>query len=118
MSLEDAMLKVAKKQVARKALELRNAIVEELSTEGRGKLYKVAGVARYHRASRAGDPPAVNFGTLRGSIGIEKINDLRVRVGTNVEYAPYLEFGTYKMSARPFMRVALQKVRYNNVRNR
>jgi HK97 gp10 family phage protein len=30
-----------------------------------------------------------------------------VWIGTNVEYAPYLEYGTYKMPARPFLRPAL-----------
>ena len=29
--------------------------------------------------------------------------------GTNVEYAPYVEFGTYKMAARPFLRPAYDK---------
>ena len=28
-------------------------------------------------------------------------------VGTNVEYAPYVELGTHKMAARPFLRNAL-----------
>lgn len=29
-------------------------------------------------------------------------------VGTNVEYAPYVELGTYKMTARPFLLPALE----------
>lgn len=28
-------------------------------------------------------------------------------MGTNVEYAPYQEFGTYKMAAQPFLVPAL-----------
>jgi HK97 gp10 family phage protein len=30
-------------------------------------------------------------------------------VGSNVEYAPYVEFGTSKMAARPFLRTAIEK---------
>lgn len=29
-------------------------------------------------------------------------------VGTNVEYAPYVEFGTRRMSARPYLRPAVE----------
>lgn len=37
----------------------------------------------------------------------------RYSVGTNVEYAPYVEFGTYKMAAQPYMRPAAREVRGN-----
>ena len=30
-----------------------------------------------------------------------------VCIGTNVEYAPYIEFGTYRMGKRPFLRNAI-----------
>jgi HK97 gp10 family phage protein len=32
-----------------------------------------------------------------------------VVVGSNVEYAPYMEFGTSRVSAHPFLRPALEK---------
>lgn len=32
-----------------------------------------------------------------------------VYVGTNVYYAPYVEYGTYKMTARPFLSESIQK---------
>lgn len=44
----------------------------------------------------------VDTGNLRGSIHTTK-GDLEDIVGTNVEYAPYVEFGTYKMGAQPYM---------------
>lgn len=34
--------------------------------------------------------------------------EVTVYVGTNVEYAPYLELGTVKMDARPFLRPAME----------
>lgn len=42
-----------------------------------------------------------------GSTGDAKENT--VYLGTNVEYAPYVELGTYKMRARPFIRPAMEK---------
>ena len=39
-----------------------------------------------------------------------KKGKLIVKVGNNMEYAPYHEFGTKKMPARPFIRPALEKV--------
>lgn len=36
---------------------------------------------------------AVDTGRLKGSISVEKIRNGRL-IGTNVEYAPYIEFGT------------------------
>lgn len=32
-----------------------------------------------------------------------------VYIGTNVEYAPYVELGTYKMPSRPFLKNAVEK---------
>ena len=50
----------------------------------------------------------VDTGKLRASITTE-VGNLEAEVGTNVEYAPYVEFGTSKQSAQPFMRPALDK---------
>ena len=44
-------------------------------------------------------------GNLRGSITYS-ISGNEGRVGTNVEYAPYVEMGTSKMAAQPYLRPA------------
>lgn len=44
----------------------------------------------------------VDTGNLRASIHTNR-GDLTNTVGTDVEYAPYVEYGTYKMGAQPFM---------------
>lgn len=49
---------------------------------------------------------AVDTGRLRGSIS-HAHDDEAAYVGTNVEYAPYVEYGTYKMPSRPFLRNAV-----------
>lgn len=48
---------------------------------------------------------AVDTGRLRGSITTDKryIQKFLVMVGTNVDYGPYVEFGTKKMDARPYL---------------
>lgn len=66
--------------------------------------------------SSPGEPPAVDTGRLRASIthrleGGGRDTRTKGYVGTNVEYAPYLEFGTSRMAARPFLTPALEKHR-------
>ena len=87
-----------------------------------------------HQASSPGSPPAVDIGRLKASIStnwtesgmtrgkvdssadaVEGVGNPRgstlkakgrfkVVVGTNVVYGPWLEFGTRRMAARPFVR--------------
>ena len=51
---------------------------------------------------------AVDTGRLRGSISHAVSGD-DVYIGTNVEYAPYVELGTRRMASRPFLRNAITK---------
>ena len=56
----------------------------------------------------------VDTGRLRSSITHELRVDaegLHAVVGTDVEYAAYVEFGTSRMHAQPFLRPALDEVR-------
>lgn len=49
----------------------------------------------------------VDTGNLRGSITHEvDAGDNAVYIGTNVEYAPYVELGTSRQKAQPFLRPA------------
>ena len=52
----------------------------------------------------------VDTGNLRDSITHTAGED-QGRVGTNVEYAPYVELGTRKMAAQPYLRPAADKNR-------
>lgn len=46
-------------------------------------------------------------GNLRASITHEvDVDDNAVYIGTDVEYAPYVEFGTSRQKAKPFLRPA------------
>lgn len=74
-----------------------------LMRDERGRFIKGSG-RKIHVVSRPGDPPNVDTGRLRSSIYVRKHGRLVYAIGTEVEYAPHLEFGTVKMAARPFMR--------------
>jgi len=50
----------------------------------------------------------VDTGRLRNSITHQQLDDNTEVIGTNVEYAPYVELGTRKMSAKPFLRPAAE----------
>ena len=95
--------------------------------------YKKPGKGRKeHRASRPGEPPAIDTGILRSSImseveetGMNVIGRVgpdveyiaaKAPIGTNVEYGYYLETGTAKMEARPFLRPSLHRTRKEVVR--
>lgn len=62
------------------------------------------------RDAKIGCP--VDTGRLRGSLTNEiesKAKDIVGRVGSKVKYAPYVELGTSKMPAQPYLRPALHK---------
>ncbi len=58
--------------------------------------------------SLPGETPHVGTGLLRRSIAYEIVDKKKLigRVGTNVKYSKFLEYGTSKMAARPFLRPA------------
>lgn len=61
--------------------------------------------------SAPGDPPHKQTGRLRQSVAHEvDPASLTARVGTNVRYGRWLELGTSKMAARPWLRRALNEV--------
>ena len=49
----------------------------------------------------------VRTGRLRNSISHDN-DGQTVYVGTNVEYAPYVEMGTWKMDAQPYLRPSIE----------
>ena len=118
-------------------ISLSTTIVRNLSKPGTGRLYRVnkgrgkrarnLRESGFHRASAPGFPPAVNTNRLRGSwtIAIKQGKELlpgyNLRVirgkgmlgfelGSNVPYAPMLEFGTRRMKARPYIKPSILSV--------
>lgn len=65
--------------------------------------------------SQPGHGPAARSGRLRGSIrwhipGADALGSF-VDIGSNVVYAPFVELGTSRMAARPYLRPALEAAR-------
>ena len=50
----------------------------------------------------------VDTGRLRNSISHAQYDEKTEAVGTNVEYAPYVELGTRRMSAQPYLRPGVE----------
>lgn len=75
----------------------------------------------FHRASAPGESPAPDTGHLLGAdktdgdggffheVNEEEDGAVVGVIGTNVKYAPHLEFGTRHMRARPFFRPAIAR---------
>lgn len=51
----------------------------------------------------------VDTGNLKGSYGAVPVTSHEVHVGTEVEYAPYVEYGTSRMAAQPHLTPAFQQ---------
>lgn len=91
-----------------------------------GKVEAAIQIAAFNVEKRAKkhltDKDAVDTGTLRGSItatpvGMTMGGELvDWRIGTHIEYAPFVEFGTYKMEARTYLVPALD-TEHKHLRN-
>lgn len=92
-------------------LTLEGVIKTLLSQPGTGRVYRRGG--RVHQASAPGNPPAVDTGELRNSVGTEQQPDGSVEVGTRLAKAVPLEFGAPErgLLPRPFMRPAVLQAR-------
>ncbi len=102
----------ASKRMLEAVNEVRNTALETLSGNRSGRTYKVPGTGRTYTASSPGEPPAQVTGRLRQSIktavGGEGKEVVGI-VGTDLDYGKYVEFGTRKMAARPWLRASFEK---------
>ena len=52
----------------------------------------------------------VDTGAHRAGVGMDVLGLAHVEVGASSEYAPYLEYGTYKMAAHPHIIAGVESV--------
>lgn len=77
-----------------------------------GREYRVPGTkSAIHRASAPGEAPAVLFGQLMASFGVEQTGETEFVAYTDDPKAPHLEFGTSRMEPRPFFLPAAEAER-------
>jgi HK97 gp10 family phage protein len=70
-------------------------------------IYGVRAIQKYTKTKHV----PVLTGDLRNSIVTENINELKSRVLTNLEYAPYVEYGTRYQRPQPYLRPATEDAR-------
>ena len=80
--------------------------IQEISAGKSTVSYRAGGGKRNHITSSPGDSPNTDTGALVRSINTE-IKEDSVFVGTSLDYAPSLEFGSINMAPRPFLHKAL-----------
>jgi len=123
--LSDDLREEAGNVVKAVGIELRADIVKSLDhgpasgrtythyfyTNKNGKLVQGRKRAKPHTASAPGQPPMSDTGYLATRITFDRLGDLTAVVGTKVDYAVHLEYGTERMAARPFFRPAVERMR-------
>lgn len=83
--------------------EVKNELAHRIPT-----ILEALGIeAEGNAVSEITDLGAIDTGRLRDSI-THTTDDESAIIGTNVEYASYVELGTYKMESRPFLRNAIE----------
>ena len=74
-----------------------------------GVMYQKYNPRREHRASAPGQAPASDTGNLVSKIIVKQKSSDVTNVESNANYSAFLEYGTSKMEARPFMFPAFEK---------
>ena len=70
-----------------------------------------------HTAAAEGSAPNTDTGKLVSSVAVEKVANATYHIGSNLDYAEWLEFGTSKMSPRPWLNPAFRANEKNLIVN-
>jgi HK97 gp10 family phage protein len=107
--VSDNMVKAAGDELITSVLAVHAHAIRSIQAQGSS----YAQVTRYNpkrtvHVSAPGQPPNSDTGRLAQSIQWEIDSDrLHAKVGTNLKYGAWLEFGTKTMAARPWLAPAL-----------
>jgi len=89
---------------------IRAEAIKSIQTGAKsGVMYQMYNPRREHRASAPGQAPASDTGNLVSKITVKQKSLNVVHVESNADYSAYLEYGTSKMEARPFMLPAFER---------
>ena len=92
---------------------VRSTAIRSIQTQSSGQTvtrYRAGGGSYQHVVSSPNSAPNTDTGALARSVVVE-VQRQDVFVGSGLEYAPHLEFGTVKMQPRPFLNPALEQNR-------
>lgn len=107
--LANTTKKAGEDALAESVLAVHEHAIKSIAEQGsNGGMITRYNPKREVKVSQPGRPPNADTGRLQQSIGfeIDKIKGIG-RVGTNLLYGAYLEFGTKDVAARPWLRPAL-----------
>ena len=91
---------------------IRGEAIKDIQTGAKsGRIYEKYNPRRTHRASAPGQSPASDTGNLVRNIIVRQVDIDNVAVESNATYSSFLEFGTSKMLARPFLFPATERSR-------
>lgn len=87
--------------------------IQGIQGGGGGRVYEKYSPRRTHRASAPGAYPATDTGRLASSVRVimPTAASLSGEVGTEVKYGAWLEFGTSRMAARPWLLPSFEKAK-------
>jgi phage gpG-like protein len=101
------------KNIEAAAIYFKEKVKRAIGVTGNPYRYAIGAKGPWYRnenPSAPGYPPHKMLGDLQRSIAHEMSEDKQTAfVGTNLEYGYYLEVGTRKMEARPYLRSTLEK---------
>lgn len=89
------------------SIKVANSHVDEVITALQSKKNIILEEWGLTAEAYASEACPVDTGRLRASISHDH-DDNTMMVGTNVEYAPYVELGTKNMDAQPYLRPAIE----------
>ena len=91
---------------------IRGEAIKSIQTGPKsGRIYEKYNPRRTHKSSAPGQAPASDTGNLVSQIRVRQKNPDEVVVESNALYSSFLEFGTSKMLARPFLFPATERSR-------
>lgn len=87
--------------------------ISGIQSGGGGRTYQKYNPRRTHTASAAGGYPATDTGRLASSVRVilPTATSLSGEVGTAVKYGAWLEFGTSRMAARPWLLPSFERAK-------
>lgn len=91
--------------------ELQKKLKETVTLDDVKRVVKTnGGQLQRNMQGKADFKKGYQTGTTKRSIALEIVDDgFTAEVGPTTEYSPYLEYGTRKMQAQPFIRPALNE---------
>lgn len=110
-SVEGAFRKAVERIVASGLQDTMNTAKKSIqNNSGGGRTYEKYNPRRTHTASSAGNPPNTDTGFLVSNIHVVvDLDGLGGSVESRADYSGFLEFGTSKMQARPYLQPALEE---------